>query len=219
MEADVKRYGRVDNPFLTIITMSYKRPSLLAQNRAILERQTCQDFEQIVLEDTVGRGWPWVARQYQEAAGLARGRYVMYVEDDDQLADIYTVGYLRDVIGLLDQGPDVIVALFGLIWRDGREVPVPEHEFWGKLPPQKGHISGQCIIARREVWQKHAAQFGPDGEDEYAIDIQFVRSILDETNAYHILWLPCLISKMQVRGLGRTEEEMSGIQTAAAGGR
>jgi len=218
VQANMHRFSRTEMPFLSIITMAYKRPVLLARNQAMLARQTCQDFEQIVIEDSEGRGWPWVAEQYRVVAGEVRGRYVMYVEDDDQLASADTVAYLREAVEMMDVAPDVIVVKFGMIWRSGRSLTIPEPEYWDK-PPIKGTISGQCIVAKRAVWQKHAPQFGPDGDDNYSIDIRFIQSILNESNGHLVLWLPCMISKMQVRGFGRTEEQMSGSRAVAAGGR
>lgn len=209
--ATVYRYSASSEktPYFTIFTPAYKRPMALARNRASLAAQKCQDYEQIIMVDEVGRGFGWLARQFETFAPMAHGRYVLSLADDDELADSSSLADIRSAVELLDYDPEVIVTRFGLIWSSGHNVVIPEPEFWAREAVFQGHISGQNLIVRNDIYQKHAHDWRYEG-DGYEFEIAHIQAILDPANGYRALWLPFMPARMQFRGLGRTEEELKG---------
>lgn len=202
---------------LTLITPCYLRPRALVRNRSSVEMQHRNDIEQIRVIDDIGRGWEWVAREVAEATNDATGQYVMGLDDDDELVP-GAVDALASALAEMDVLPEVIIVRCEIEYRDGRRVIVPEQNFWGVIPPIKGHISGQCVIVRRDVRMKHLDAFRRD-EGDIAIDYPWMRVVLDPANGYHVMWLPLVVSVMQSRGMGKPEIDVVGIPAVAAGGR
>lgn len=215
-EARIEHFKAQDAAFLSIITPCFKRPAALARNFASIEAQGRTDIEQIRVIDEVGRGWAWVARELAEATRLASGTYVMGLDDDDELQGPGVVEHVARAVRELERLPEAIVVLCDVEWSNGTRHIVPGPAYWGK-PPVKGEISGQCVLLRRDIRLKHLADFRAD-DDGMVIDFPWMRAALDPANHYSVLWLPLLMSRMQFRGLGRTEEELvaAGRQPTAA---
>lgn len=207
----------VGAPFITIITPCYKRPLALARNRASVTAQLRTDIEQILVIDDVGRGWDWISKELALATRHARGQYIVCLDDDDELTEPGVIDDLAASLRELETLPDVIVTLCEIQYSFGPRIIVPEPEYWGK-PPVKGHISGQCVILKRDVRMKHLQDFGADA-DGMVIDFPWMRAVFEPGNHYSVLWLPLVMSRMQFRGMGRTEEEMLAAERhpAAAG--
>ncbi len=206
-------------PFFTIVTTAYKRPLALAQNRASIQAQTCQDLEQILMIDEVGRGFGWVARQFEKFAPMAHGRYVLNMADDDELASRNVLASVRAAVEVMDNDPEVIVVLLDHVWSSGYRLIIPEPELWARKAIFRGHISGQNLIVRNDIYQEHAHDWRYEG-DGYEFEIAHIQAILDPANHYSVLWLPYVVVRQQFRGLGKTENELmaAGRLQAAAGG-
>ena len=191
-------------PFVSIITPCYKRPMALARNRASVAAQQRTDIEQILVIDDVGRGWAWVARELARATQYASGQYIVCLDDDDELAGPDVIDSLDKALGCLEMLPEVIVTLCEIEYSSGQRVTVPEPDYWGK-PPVKGHISGQCVVLRRDIRMQHLADFAAD-DDGMVIDYPWMRAVFGSHD--RVVWLPMHLARMQFRGLGRTEEEL-----------
>lgn len=110
-------------PLFSIILTTYNRPALLKDALASIDAQSLRDFEVVLVNDHgepvesflagfefpitylyQGRnGGPAAARN--AALHLARGRYVVYLDDDDR----YLPSHLKEMAQALDAWPDEVV--------------------------------------------------------------------------------------------------------------
>ena len=68
---------------LTILTRTFQRPTLLKRNQDSLAMQTCQDYQQELLEDTKGLGAGGSGILLQKK--IVKGDYVWVLDDDDYI--------------------------------------------------------------------------------------------------------------------------------------
>ena len=135
-----------DGPFFTVVLTTFNRPRLLADALASLVHQTFRDFEVVLVND---HGQPVesvmhsvdlpITYLYQganrglsaarnAALRLARGRYVVYLDDDD----IYAPRHLEVLAAAHRDHPDAVVYT-GVIYvherlEDGRREELGRHE-------------------------------------------------------------------------------------------
>jgi hypothetical protein len=178
--------------FLTIITWTYKRPTLLAKQRASLAMQTCQDFKQEVTEDTRGIGFEGVHRALQNTE--CEGEYIWIFDDDDIITDPTLIEKVKAVAhqnyDVENPGPEVIFVQS--MWKPGIV-----HPDW---PIRFGHISNINYIVRRDVWYKYrkeyAARSGGDGE--------FIVAVMRDRPVYAVV--DGVMTATQVISRGRSED-------------
>ena len=176
--------------FLTVVTRCYRRPSALRANVASLDEQTCDDWEQLLIHDEVGRGIPWANRQMARYIDQIDGDYVLMLDDDDRLTRPDAVEVLKRVT---HSTPDIII-FRGL---HGHHGILPTDEVWGNKP--KGtQISGQDFITRADVWKAHVGAM-----DGRMGDYAFLQSLWP--NAESVVWLDELLVEQQSIGGGNPE--------------
>lgn len=153
--------------FLTIITPTYKRPLLLAANKATVAAQSCRDYVQLIMADTAGYG---IDGMFQHLAALAdqiRSRYVYVLCDDDIFIDVDAVSVLRTIARCED--PEVMmfkafVGSFGIL---------PSPDIW-EHTVKHGKVDLLNYVVRTDVWRAHAEAFTRGG---YAGDWTFIEDV------------------------------------------
>lgn len=179
--------------FLSIVTRHMtSRPRMFARQQASLQVQTDQDFEQVLIEDPIGHGLAWANAQFAVHAEGVHGAYVLALDDDDLLAEPTAIAQLKQVAHTTQA--DIIMFR---VRRANLDV-LPDNANWGG-PPVAGHISGQCCIVRREVWQRHAAAWDQPRGADYA----FLTELWQ--HGYQVAWHNQLLVRMQRIGHGQPE--------------
>jgi hypothetical protein len=177
-------------PFLTIYTPTYKRPKLLAQCKATVAMQTCQDIQHYVRFDNVGVGIDGMYRQLKQDVGDIRGDYVYILPDDDRLCDVRAVETLQRFVQANDSPPVVIVRtrkasyMLPLLWQQ---------------EPRQGHIDLASYVVRRDVFQAHVKDFG----ERYEGDFDFIHAVWRAGWAFS--WLDFMFSETDHFMMGRPE--------------
>lgn len=180
-------------PFLEIITRTYKRPALLANNIASLSRQTNGDYLHVFLPDEVGRGVAWANARLAEQAPHLKGEYIWILDDDDECNEVALIEQLMVIADKHD--PDVI-----MLKMDHDFLGVkPEPDRW-QNPPVEGHIGCSAYVVRRPVWQKHALVWA-DGR--YQSDFDFISSIFADNPV--VYWHDVVASRVQRISYGAPE--------------
>lgn len=180
-------------PFLSVITRCYKRPNMLQRNKDSLDRQTCQDWHQVFIVDDIGRGVGWANAQFYTYREEAVGKYVLMLDDDDELISDSAVEILKKASRF---DPAIIVfkgehGVFGVL---------PTDEVWEKVPKVR-NISGQDFVVRTDLWKKHIHRFDASIEG----DIQFLDSLFRDLEGESVVWLDELLVRQQWNGQGRAE--------------
>jgi hypothetical protein len=165
-----------NRPFLTVITRTYRRPNLLGQNKKSLEEQSCQDFEQIIVEDDVGIGIP--ATYLRLRSQEANGDYVWLFDDDNVLWD---KDFVKKAKALAEQKPDVILC----------QARLAQGVFPDVWPPICGRIDAMNYIVSRKMWYEHRRDFG----ERYEGDFDFISSVAASNPK--VLWMEGIIGGTQ----------------------
>ena len=177
-------------PFLTVISWTYKRPTLLKKQQDSLAMQTCQEFNQIVTVDDRGIGIPAVHAALQKTD--CETPYIWIFDDDDIITD---PTFIEKVKAVADkERPDVIFC-------KSQHTPVLVHpDTW---PIEFAHISNINYIVSQEVWLRYrmcyTAESGGDGH--------FILAVLKNNPLLKIAWVDGVMLATQRISKGRTEEQ------------
>src|SRR5262245_6026283 len=134
-------------PFVTLLTPTYKRPKQLAACLASVGSQTAADrIEQIVIPDHVGIGIEGMFARVPLYREAVHGLYVSFLCDDDVLATPTVVEQLEQFASANGNPPLILVATN----KGGNEWPFGEP--W---PPKLGLIDLNCFIVRADIWKAH----------------------------------------------------------------
>lgn len=177
-------------PFLTIITRHMlSRPNLLKVQQASLAAQTCQDFEQILIVDDLGRGFAWAQKQLADFVATNTD-YIWVFDDDDKIACPKFIECLKAATE--QSHPDVIMVK---MLYAGQVLPGG----WGR-PPQEGQITQASYIVTADVWNRHRHAY----TDRYQADYDFIADVWRDPIT--VVWHDCVaITDQRGRGLGRPE--------------
>lgn len=179
---------------LEVLTRHYTaRPAGLARNQASLEAQTCDDWQQTLLIDDVGRGVRWANENMGRYAPQVEGDYVWVLDDDDYC----TCSTLVEDVGRIvaEHKPDAImvkseVNRFGVL---------PDGAHWGK-PPAYTHVCMSNFILRREVFQRHAPG---TLTAELGADFRLIQSVFDA--GHSIYWHDAVVMRSPHASWGKAE--------------
>lgn len=161
----------MDQPFLSVYTPTFRRPQALANCVASVKAQTITT-EHVIIPDEVGIGIAGVYADVPNHAHKVHGTYVLFLSDDNYIIANDFAERLRDVIQR-EGYPDVVVFkndICGCIQ--------PAH--WEAV--DYGAIDLSCFVVAREIWQKHAGDWGR----HYAGDFDFIRTLFDA--GYRFYW-------------------------------
>lgn len=144
-------------PFFSVITTTHLRPALLARNLRSLHAQTWQDFEVIVVADAFDGGTASVCAELLRAQDvlvkrggrhgpaesrnlgmqLARGEWVVFLDDDDAFAP----GHLQHAHAHIatQPGARVLYSDFDVLTEDRSKDPHPV------LSRNRANLAGQAV--------------------------------------------------------------------------
>lgn len=184
------------SPLLEIVTRCFRRPGMLAVNRASLARQTDADWWQTLLVDDIGIGVPAANARLADVAPALVGTYIWALDDDDECVQDRLVEMVRTLAE--STAPDVIVMRID----HGPLGVLPPDELWGKRP-MCGRIGGAAVIVRRELWQRCA---GGWRTGRLAGDCDFILTLFDR--AERVAWLDVVAARVQRISHGAPEESL-----------
>ena len=179
--------------FLEVLTRCYQRPKMLKHNIDSLLCQTCDDWQQTLLIDEVGRG---VGASYLELARYAddlEGEYIWILDDDDMCIRNTLVNELRQIAE--SHNPDVIMLKMNHLERG-----ILPSSNW-KESPKMGDIGCSAYVVRRDVWAAHSVEFE---RGDYSNDYYFISSIFDD-DTVDIFWHDVIASQVQRISVGQPE--------------
>lgn len=185
--------------FLTIITRKHpKRPECYRNHVDSLLRQTCRDFEHLVISDTIGGGVPAANRALHREKARVFGEYVFVLDDDNYLIDDDFVSDIKAIAKV--HNPDVIMIRNQI---PSRKVPdeyktFPSPESW-KKPPAFSHIDMANFIVKKHVYQAYSQYFCVDRGADY----QFIRKVYEDRPK--IYWKDRIYSRAMMVGQGKQE--------------
>lgn len=178
-------------PFLTVMTRTFRRPRMLANNQRSLAEQTDPDFEQVILRDDIGQGVPWANERLRSAADLAAGEYVLILDDDDRVARPTLIAELK---ALAAGRPGVIMTRMN----HGPRGVLPLASEWGRQPA-RGRVGCSAPVARADLWRSCAPSFGSTYDGDY----DYIAALFAAGEP--IVWHPVIATAVQQIGLGRPE--------------
>lgn len=166
-------------PFFEVLTRTFKRPAMLAQNQASLAMQTDLDFVQTLIPDEVGIGVVEANARLADVDVI--GAYVWVLDDDDICVEMGLFAKLRRVIGAMREALAAIVVRMdhgplGVL-------PPVDDPSWGKLPAQ-GRIGSSALIVRRDIWYQYREHWR---SGRYEADYDFIAAVLRHES--HVVWL------------------------------
>jgi len=177
--------------FLEVITRCYRRPNMLRENIASLQRQTDRDYQQVLLHDTVGRGVAWANEQL--AQYTPEHAYVWVLDDDDMCIRPELVAELKAIAE--ECYPDVI-----MLRMDHAERGVlPDDAYWGKAPAI-AHVGCSAYVVKLETWMAHRKAWHNGG---YSADHSFIADVFASDPV--VYWHDVIASKVQRISLGEPE--------------
>lgn len=166
------------------------RPRNLAACRASLDKQTDQDFEQVVIEDAVGIGIPRVLEAIRYNLDKINGQYVYVLQDDDRIVNPHFISDFR----LLAQKYDAPPVVIGKSRKYKLHLPLN----WRGAPGLSQIDLGNYIV-RADVFKANAHRFGV----RYQGDYDFIRALWDL--GYEFSWWDYMIAESDQFGQGRGE--------------
>jgi len=157
MKQIISKHVREPNPFLTIITRSYKRPKGLSKNQESIEALTDKDIEQIFIHDEHGVGMFEANKSfsYPEVQNSINGKYVFLLDDDDFIVNPHMIEQLKNITVIGDY--DIIFFRMNIIGGPNGDL-YPTPETWG-IAPKVAHIGGSCFVVSTEIYKKFIHNF------------------------------------------------------------
>lgn len=199
-------------PFLSIITITKNNPAGLAKTTASLRQQTCADFEWIVIDgDKEPDKGPYDAMN--KGINRAHGKYLLFLNSGDQLADPETVTILERHTSILTSDfiyGDAMEEVNGLLMVKRARKP--------KTIARGMFTHHQAMIYNRETFGDLRYDISYKIAGDYDFTARFLKKCED------ISYIPaslCLFEQggisQQHSALGRREEYKSKIQNGLCG--
>lgn len=188
-------------PLLTIVTRAYKKPKCLQRCIDSVRMQTDTDYEHIILEDPIGQGLAWADRLLGEQKYLNHGKYIMVLDDDDELTNR---GFIALIQFLNKQyNPDLI------IWRGyfseiDYALPPIDHRFGAT--PARGLIGSFNYCAKKDLYDKHVHLCNSG----IAGDYDFLMAMFNETSKDKVHWLRKILVRTQQKSFGKAMDRKDG---------
>ncbi len=177
--------------FLEVITRCYRRPNMLRENIASLQRQIDKDYQQVLIHDYIGQGVAWANGQL--AHYTPEHAYVWVLDDDDMCTRPELIAELKAIAE--EHYPDVI-----MLKMDHAERGVlPDGDYWGKAPAI-AHVGCSAYVVKLETWMAHRSAWQVNG---YSADHSFIADVF--ASEPRVYWHDVIASRVQRISLGEPE--------------
>lgn len=165
----VPTFARLDGSSARPVSLQRCIDSIWNASRDGVETQTYIAWDRTL----GGAGVGGMFAQVPANTGAVRGRYVMILGDDDELAATDVVRRLKEIAEGADF-PDVLI----VSTEKGQHGRLP---YDASGPPVCGRIDLGCVITRRDVWLQHVSDYG----DQYEGDYHHVKAMWDAGRRFH----------------------------------
>lgn len=175
-----------ERPFFTVIICTYNRADLIERALKSLQKQTCVDWEVVIIDDESTDGTrekliPWLSGKIRyerhphqgcamsKNAGLdtARGQYITFLDSDDE----YKPEHLAVRKNILQQAPEV-----DLLYSD---VDIIGNPFVpDKDDPEKKIAIADCVVGGTFVIKRAALDPSDRFKDVYSDDSDFLEKFV-----------------------------------------
>jgi hypothetical protein len=183
----------MQTPLFEVLTRAFRRPTMLAQNRASLAAQSDAGWIQTLLVDDVGIGVPAANARLADVEVV--GGYIWVLDDDDVSLDRFLFAHLRQVVEAAPEPP----AAFVVRMDHGPLGVLPPLQGWGVLPAQ-GRIGASSLIVRRDIWYQYRDHWR---SGRYEADYDFIAAVLRNERA--VVWLHVVAAQVQRISRGAPE--------------
>ena len=174
---------------LSIYTPTYERPGLLADCVASIEAQTVP-VEHAIIHDHVGLGVGGMFADIPNHANSVTGDLVMVLSDDNVLTD---PKFAEDLLRTWDEQERPDVVMF-----KGSIGACVQPLVWDSEPIEC-KVDLSCFAVAREVWQRHARDWG----HRYEGDFDFIHTLWE--TGYRFYWWNRLCFMAQTISHGQPE--------------
>lgn len=181
------------SPLFEVLTRTYNRPTMLANNQLSLAVQTDPDWRQTLLPDEIGIGVPAANARLADVDTI--GGYVWVLDDDDLCVNSSFFATLRHVAAAMREPP----AAFIVRVDHGPLGVLPPDDRWGRLPPQ-GRIGTSSIVSRRDIWYQYREHWR---SGRYESDYDYIAAVL--RNESNVVWLNLVAAAVQRISRGARE--------------
>lgn len=181
--------------FITFYTPTYQRPKLLRRCIESVESQSVDDWQHLVIVDSVGLGVDGMFADVVNHTNKIEGEYVYFLQDDDKLADVDVVRDLRTALHILHRPPILMVKNK----KRGNIYPT----YW-RIRPQICHVDLGSFVVRADVFKANAHKFG----HHYSGDFDFINALWDEYGN-KAQWFDRLVAEAMALGLGQPENQIA----------
>jgi len=155
--------------------------------KASIARQTCNDYEHVLIPDPTEEGCGRLRANQLfstfEGNPKINSRYLMVLDDDDMLICDEFVETLKAITD--KQSYDVVI-FKGYV---GRVLPLPER--W-KKSIKVGGIASFCMAVKKDIWYKHIDKFGTKAR---CGDFEFMEAVYEDAKS--IYWLDMKVARIQ----------------------
>lgn len=174
--------------------------------------QTFEDWEHIVLWDNEGHGIVKANAMFADPDLKVNGKFVALLDDDDEFAHpsalTFLASGLRNFSSWLDE-PYPQLAIVRCWYAQKGGVVLPADEDWTYKPMKAGSIGGQCVVARRDIWERcRGAWAKPSSTSDWGHSSDFSYAVACWETAKTVLWHDEVLIRQQRTGLGRTDKDL-----------
>lgn len=208
----------MENPFVSIITITYNRSDLICKCIESIQKQTYTNYEHIIVDGNSDDDTEIVVRSYNDphikyvklmmkgpqiqmraGADVASGKYVTFLDDDDE----YLPTKIEKQVSLFEKEPEKVGIVY--CWMtyynaDAPNVPIRLHKsefkgFVGDITPVYPRVSGTpTMMFRRTVYEEFGGAFD-DSIGYLMSDWEFIARV---TQKYEVDYVPESLIKVYV---------------------
>jgi hypothetical protein len=185
-------FVKKDNPFLTVLTRCYSRPTYLYLNKCSLLNQTDKDYEHHLLIDEIGQGIEGANKFFEHSKELVNVQYVFLLDDDNAITYDSFITDLKKI--KREYNPDII------FFKKKQIIEYPTFKSWA-IRPVEDHIDTSCFCVKKELYLEYIHNFSVPKKGDY----NFIMSAYPK--AKNVFWFDKMTNMAFRISNGRKEEE------------
>jgi hypothetical protein len=217
-----------EKPLITIVTRTFNRPNQIVKNIQAYSDQIAQNFEHVILQDTVGSGMKVAETSLYTFHKEFLGQYVLHLDDDDFLNSTDFTSRMQAIVEEHEQPAAIVFKVWYTCLGQRRYLPAA----WKKFP-QLGHITTSNVLVQRDVYSQAIPMICKqhDGDYEFIYNVMILSQsrIFWENRCYitikqteddvyranPVVWTPynkCLADNVEIAwGRGKTMNETASV--------